>query len=318
MSSSPLFSIILTSYNYAEYVRKAIESVLEQDYSNLELIIVDDSSTDESQEIIRDSISASDRPIKTIFKNRTEGQGSAINTGYEIAQGDLVSSLDSDDYWLPNRLSQLVEFIRLVPDAGVYQHALDTGTGEQRGGMLSMDVFNLLRLWDDGRFNIADDDTSALHAPYVPTSGLAFRREILDKVMPIPAQVSFCPDAYLTRTCTAFGKLASLPLCLGTWRDHESNAGKRIAAEFPRYWLSTIMPALNEFYKANNLGLELRYDLESRTPFPVSLMLGQYHHLLSEYGKSSVRAAKMAEIAARTPRKPTWRRAINKIRRMMQ
>ena len=88
-----------------------------------------------------------------------------------------------------------------------------------------------------------------------------------------------------------------------------------MAADFQTYWLPTIMPALNVFYKANDLGLELYYDLENRTPFPASLMLGQYQRLLRDHGKSSVRAAKLADIVARQTRKPPWRKIIDKIRR---
>lgn len=310
MSERPLVSVILTSFNYAPYVRQAIESVLTQDYDPIELVIVDDCSIDGSQKVIEELCGSARLPTRIHFNDTNEGQGAAINRAYALTRGDVVSFLDSDDYWYSNRVSKLVEFLALAPGGGVYQHALNTGHGEKRGGMLSGDVFALLKLWDNGRFNVADDTTMSLVSPFVPTSGLVLRRDVLDRVMPIPAALTVCPDAYVTRTCIAFGPLYSLPLELGVWRDHGKNAGTTMASELESFWVPTVMPALNQFYARNGLGLELYFDRGNRSNIPASLMLGEYWRLLQDDSDSSVREVKEAEMRAKKRPPSVLKRAL--------
>jgi glycosyltransferase involved in cell wall biosynthesis len=97
-------------------LREAIDSVLAQDYKNYELIVVDDGSTDDTREILdtygRDII---------VFRQTNKGVSAARNRGIAAAGGQLVAFLDSDDIWLPRKLSQQVDFFKLHPDAAINQ-----------------------------------------------------------------------------------------------------------------------------------------------------------------------------------------------------
>lgn len=306
-------SVVITSFNYAEFVEASIRSVFEQVYEHLELVIVDDCSTDGSQQVIESVIANAPLPVKTIFKNRTEGQGSAMNTGFFECSGEVISFLDSDDYWYPNRLSTVLQFMDLIPGEGIYQHDLETTMGDKRGALLSADIFALLKKWDDGVFNIADDYTNALFSPFLPTSGLSFRREVLQRVMPIPEELTVSPDAYLTRTSIAYGRLISIPLKLGVWRDHGRNLGKSESASFESYWLPTVMPALNHYYETHGLGLQLYYDKTTRSRIPASLMLGEFNKVLQGTNETSVRKAKTAELPTPRPRPGLMQRIMHKL-----
>jgi len=99
-------SIILDNYNYADFLPQAVESVLSQTYSNFELIIVDDGSTDGSGQTIEE-YARKDARIKPIFKENG-GQASAFNVGVVEAKGDIVCFLDSDDCFAPNKLEEIV------------------------------------------------------------------------------------------------------------------------------------------------------------------------------------------------------------------
>lgn len=91
--TSPLkVSIIISSYNYAAFVRDAIDSALQQTYPHMEIIVVDDGSTDNSRDILNEYAES----VKLIFK-KNGGQASAFNTGFENCQGDVIIFLDSDD-----------------------------------------------------------------------------------------------------------------------------------------------------------------------------------------------------------------------------
>lgn len=104
-----LVSIIMPSYNTASYIKESIQSVLNQTYTNWELIIVDDCSTDETDEVIN---TITDSRIK-YFKNK-ENSGAAIsrNKALREARGQWVAFLDSDDLWMPNKLEKQINFMK--------------------------------------------------------------------------------------------------------------------------------------------------------------------------------------------------------------
>jgi len=95
MTEGPLVSVIIPVYNYARYLAEAVESVLSQTYKQLEVIVVDDGSTDESGEVAR---SFADRGVRYCHQVNA-GIGPARNTGVEVAQGDFIAFLDADDRW---------------------------------------------------------------------------------------------------------------------------------------------------------------------------------------------------------------------------
>ena len=104
-----MVSIIMPSYNTASYIKESIQSVLNQTYTNWELIIVDDCSTDETDEVLNTII---DSRIK-YFKNK-ENSGAAIsrNKALREARGQWVAFLDSDDLWMPNKLEKQINFMK--------------------------------------------------------------------------------------------------------------------------------------------------------------------------------------------------------------
>ncbi len=270
----PLVSVIVTSYNYEQYIEECLRSVFNQTYRRVELIVVDDGSTDRSCEIITRMLSESPFPAKRIFKSNG-GQASACNAGFLQATGEVVSFLDSDDTWRPDRVERVVDFMHEFPGGGVYQHQLDTGKGLKRHGLLSADVFAAWKRWGAGEFNILDDSGGALFSPFLPTTGLAFRREVLDKVFPIPVQLITCPDAFLTRTAVAYGPLLSMPAVLGRWRDHTDNAGKGGFGGPRKYWVPVVMPAINTYYERRKLGLRLKEDAIHTSAVDASRVLGE-------------------------------------------
>ena len=96
-NKSPLVSILINNYNYAQYLSQAIDSALGQTYTNTEIIVVDDGSTDNSREIIN---SYGNQIISVLKENG--GQASAINAGFAASKGDIICLLDADDIFLPD------------------------------------------------------------------------------------------------------------------------------------------------------------------------------------------------------------------------
>jgi len=102
----PFVSIILPTYNRAYILSRSIDSVLNQTYDNFELIIVDDGSTDNTQEIVN---SFDDIRIRYLQNEENKGVSSALNIGIRFSSGDFISFQGSDDIWKPNKLYKELE-----------------------------------------------------------------------------------------------------------------------------------------------------------------------------------------------------------------
>lgn len=118
------FSVIIPLYNKAPYIRKALESVFAQTYTDYELIIVDDGSTDDSAKVAEEFINSS-LPFREglgigFFRQPNAGVSAARNNGVAQAQGEYLAFLDADDWWEPTYLERMVQLITDYPDAGLY------------------------------------------------------------------------------------------------------------------------------------------------------------------------------------------------------
>jgi glycosyltransferase involved in cell wall biosynthesis len=120
-------SVILPTFNRADTLSRSIGSVLEQQHKNLELIVVDDGSTDRTRELVAD---IRDPRIRYIRHDRNRGQSAARNMGISIARAELIAFQDSDDRWAQEKLARQLPVLLYDPElAGVYcdlrRHQLD-------------------------------------------------------------------------------------------------------------------------------------------------------------------------------------------------
>jgi len=120
-----LFSVIIPLYNKADYVQKAIESVLAQTCQKFELIVVNDGSSDNSLEVIHNlQLSTINYQLSTInyqlLTQTNQGVSVARNNGVKAAQYDYIAFLDADDWWEPSYLEEMKRLIEEFPEAGIY------------------------------------------------------------------------------------------------------------------------------------------------------------------------------------------------------
>ena len=109
----PLVSVIIPAYNRAHLIEQAIKSVLKQTYSNIELIIVDDASTDDTETVIKNIDNAG---IKYIKQEQNKGAAAARNRGIRESNGEFISFLDSDDTYQPEKIEKQVKAILSAPE----------------------------------------------------------------------------------------------------------------------------------------------------------------------------------------------------------
>jgi glycosyltransferase involved in cell wall biosynthesis len=213
--SSSLVSIIINNYNYGRFLADAIDSALNQEYPFVEVIVVDDGSTDNSREIIE---SYGDR-ITAVFKENGR-QASCFNVGFERCHGDIVIFLDSDDFLFPKAATLVAE--RMV-DSSIskcngYLQIVDT-EGKPTGRRLPK------RLSPSGRYT----DSFLKHGPWTYvgcyTSGNAWSRSFLNRVMPLPTdeRVQGGADGYLTAIDGLYGKIETIDELIGGYRIHGGN-----------------------------------------------------------------------------------------------
>jgi glycosyltransferase involved in cell wall biosynthesis len=211
-----LVSVIINNYNYAEYLGEAIDSALQQDYSNTEVLVVDDGSTDRSHEVIGGYGSR----VTPIFK-ANGGQASALNAGFAASRGNIVMFLDADDVLLPSAVTNAeVEFGEPSPSNVHWPMWVVDCQGNRSGNTKPPHPPGQ----GDFREQLLERGPSNL--PSSPTSGNAWSRAFLQCVLPIPEHVAYyrqCADEYLYSLAPAFGRLRTIVQPQSCYRIHGRN-----------------------------------------------------------------------------------------------
>jgi hypothetical protein len=210
--AGPFVSIVITSYNYDQYLGATIESALDQSYPRKEVIVVDDGSTDLSREIIRSFGSR----CTSIFRDNG-GEAAASRSGLDASRGDIVLFLDSDDLLDRDAVERVVAAWR--PDCAKAQFYLRIIDGDGRS--LGCRKPNI-------DFVPGDQIRTCLfhygYYPSPPTSGNAYARAFLTEVLPLTVNAwRDGIDGYLNGLAPLYGEIVSLPIELGCYRMHDRN-----------------------------------------------------------------------------------------------
>jgi glycosyltransferase involved in cell wall biosynthesis len=193
-TQQPLVSVVTPSFNQGRFLEQTILSVLQQDYPNLEYVVIDGGSTDNSVEIIRRYESR----LSYWISERDKGQTDALNKGFAHSHGEILAWLNSDDVYNPGAVSAAVKFLVENPDIGMVYGDLDfINEGEQ--------VI--------GRFNAAQTDLKKLRRGFVhiPQPATFFRSAHWQQVGPLDPGYFFAMDYDLWVRLAGVAKLKYLP-----------------------------------------------------------------------------------------------------------
>lgn len=141
-SRQPKVSVVMPTYNRAFIIREALESALAQAYENFEIVVVDDASTDDTEQVVKNI--GSDK-IRYLRHDVNRGCSAAYNTGIKQAKGELIAFLDSDDLWKAGYLERQTKFLDQHPEVDVV--FCDTETREPEGTLPSL--MPLMRVFPD-------------------------------------------------------------------------------------------------------------------------------------------------------------------------
>lgn len=289
LSAEPPVSVLISNYNYADFVGEAIESVLGQSYRNLEVVVCDDGSTDGSAQVIK-RYAGLDARVKPIFKENG-GQASGFNAAYAASSGEIVCLLDADDLYAPEKIATAVSRLR-AGNHGIFLHRL---LWMGRDGMplpWHTPHAPLREGW------IGEDVAASGKGTWCPepTTAMSFRREVADLVFPIPESMRICADAFLFTMLLLVTPIVVSDERLGRYRIHGSNSWyrdvrtKEIVSQ-DRERLLMINEEIN--LRLEELGIhDLRFDADRSVTFhlqglSIELLEGRSRpHLLRSYARS--------------------------------
>ena len=212
-----MVSIIINNYNYARFLRAAIDSALGQLYRPIEVLVVDDGSTDQSRAIID---SYGDRVKPVLRKNG--GQASALNAGFAECQGDIVIFLDADDVLLPHAAQRVVDVFDAQGQTAKVQYRMEViDQGGHQTGVIKPPSHIPLPAGDLTKQELL----FPFDLTWLPTSGNAFATRALRNVFPIPEEVygKVGADWYVAHLTPLCGPVVSLDEVCAYYRVHASN-----------------------------------------------------------------------------------------------
>jgi len=210
----PLVSIVIINHNYATYLPYAIGSALEQTYRPVEVVVVDDGSTDDSRAVIGSFGSK----IASVLQEQ-RGHVAAFNAGFAASAGSILIFLDADDFLYETCVACVVNAWK--PGAVKVQYRLDTIDQSGVDQQLPFPYFPP----DLGPEQVLQQAISLGVYPWTVSSGNAFSRSFLEQLLPIPAERIFkSPDGYVNKMAPLFGAVQTLNMVLGAYRVHGRNA----------------------------------------------------------------------------------------------
>lgn len=244
---SVLVSVVMPVYNSQEFLEEAIESVLEQTYTNWELIIVDDGSPDSSYEIAEKYQQKDTRIV--LHKQKNGGPSSARNTAVSLAKGELIAMLDPDDVMFPNRLQEQVEFLDQYPEVSIVSCLCNYVDRNNR--ILGTNYTDILTIEDCHRYLRENKIIFCLH------SGATMYREAFLKVGGYKEEVFYTQDLDLWNRMAETGyNLVVTPKILVNYRIHGGSimSTKYLKIPYEYYWI------VDSTYKRRKGKEELDYE----------------------------------------------------------
>lgn len=216
MSSLPLVSIITPSYNQAHFIEETIQSVLQQDYPNIEYIVIDGGSDDGSLEIIQQYA----EQISYWISEPDQGQTDAINKGFARAGGEILAWINSDDTYLPHAVSEAAAHLQNNPQTGMVYG--DANLIDESGSVI-------------GKFPARQTDYKRLRRGYVhiPQQASFFRAGLWKQVGPLDPSFYFAMDYDLW---VRLSKVSHLQYHPGIWANFRLHGSGKSVAEDDRCW----------------------------------------------------------------------------------
>jgi glycosyltransferase involved in cell wall biosynthesis len=220
LREAPLVSVLVSNYNYGRFLDRALASVVAQTWRELEVIVCDDGSTDDSQAVL-ERWTKRDGRIRYVSQPNA-GQGAALNAAFRECSGDVIALLDADDWWLETKIERSLAAFRRSSDVGYLAHSLTYYVETPRGRKILRRPAPRVSFGEwlvpailSGRYD------------YVGTcSAMLARREIADRVFDLPPWPRAADRAFADR-CAMVARVAAFDEALAVRHMHDSSISAR-------------------------------------------------------------------------------------------
>lgn len=191
---NPLVSVVVITYNSSKYIIEGLESVKKQTYDNIELIISDDCSTDNTVEICEEWLYKNKqffKKIKFVISKQNTGVGGNINRGVRLAQGEWIKLLSGDDQFFPNTIMEYMNFINNHPDISVVEAMMDIyGVNKEKviqTKLIYNSIYSQLR-------KTKNQYKRCLINCFFPGPTIFFKKDIFNKIGGYDERYQFCEE----------------------------------------------------------------------------------------------------------------------------
>lgn len=214
----PRVSVVMPCFNSERYVGEAIRSVLASTEENLELIVIEDGSTDGSRALIEEA-AAKDERVRPLYHKTNLGISVSRNDGLKRAEGEYIAFCDADDLWLPTKLENQIQLLRQYPaaDLAYGNSKIIDETGKETGALFS------------DRFPVPGNGNGNLFPAlcvrnFINTQTVLLRRSILKEENLFNPRIDYGEDWLLWTTLARTSEFVYTPEILGFYRMHEANS----------------------------------------------------------------------------------------------
>ena len=260
----PFFSIVIPLYNKEKFVAATLDSILAQTFTDYEVIVIDDCSTDGSLDVAKKCSDKFQSGFRIVSHQRNSGLSAARNTGIRNASSDLIAFIDADDVWKPDFLEKMHELVHRFPQAGIYA----SGYEEKYPGDLVIDVHKNLG-FAAGEMNIVADFFKAnLHQPIFWYGSAVVRREVFETAGYFDETVTYGEDTDFNIRAAQQFKLAYYnAVCSSYTMDSEnqitrSSLADKVITNFAKYEPDAAQnPSLKKFLDFNRYILAVEFKL---------------------------------------------------------
>lgn len=222
----PFVTVILVVRNGGDYIAPQIDSILEQTYSNLELIICDDCSTDKTPQVAQEYVRRDSR-VRYARNEPNLRQSLSFEKHCHLCRGALIFAADGDDVWLPKKIEKQVAYMVAHPE--IHMVITDEMIANQD---LSQKMGSLHEKFGHHSRGETISIEHLLKRNIVSFHVCCFRREMLPKMLPVPDQSIFMVDSWAAIVCSLTAPIGYINECLVLYRQHQTNytgAGTRDA-----------------------------------------------------------------------------------------
>lgn len=240
MTTPPLVSIALCTYNGSEYLPVQLDSILNQSYENTEIVIVDDRSSDSTFELLSSYRSKFPEKIRLYRNEENLGFVRNFEKAISLCYGDLIALSDQDDIWDCDKIGVQVEGIK---DSVLIYH--DSLLVNENGASLNKSISNLKNMYSGG------SPLPFLFNNCVSGHSILMKKELLEEILPFPQEIFY--DWWIAFKATQVGTITYIDKALVHYRQHENTiTSPNLTAKTEEHIVSTNLSILNVLASTRN------------------------------------------------------------------